>query len=164
MRQRQSTVDGQLGDGLAAGSHLLSGLGHVPAAAIVKTDVEHHARLGSCAELGAAQRGLHFGRQTLAVADKIQADPVFLKIRHFIDHRMNQQLHQARYFFSGTVPVLGGKRKNSQHADAALNTGFDTATQRHHALLMAGQARQKPLGGPAPVAIHDDGHVLRHVV
>ena len=40
--------------------------------------------------------------------------------------------------------------------DAELERGLDRAPHAFHALAMAFGARQTALGGPAPVAVHDD--------
>ena len=38
---------------------------------------------------------------------------------------------------------------------------MNTSSERIHALLMACYTGQKPLGRPTPIAIHDDGHMMR---
>src|SRR5256885_14636959 len=70
--------------------------------------------------------------------------------------------HETGNLLFGAVPVLGRESEDGQDLHAALDAGAGTAAQRFHALLVAGQSRQKAAIGPASIAIHDDGNMARH--
>ncbi len=73
--------------------------------------------------------------------------------------RGDEQAHQDRDFLGRTAPVFRTERKKGEVFDAAFCAGFDDAAHRFHALGMARHARQEAFGGPASIAIHDDGNV-----
>src|SRR4029077_897132 len=58
-------------------------------------------------------------------------------------------------------PVLRAEREYRQVLDAERARRADGAAQGLDAAAMPLDARQPALRGPAPVAIHDDGHVSR---
>src|SRR5437016_13733062 len=59
------------------------------------------------------------------------------------------------------APVLGGEGIEREVADAAAPAGFDPRSDRFLADAVPLQAREAALLRPAPVAVHDDGHVAR---
>ena len=62
---------------------------------------------------------------------------------------------------AGPLPVLDGERIQRQHAEAETRGGLDGVAHGIDARAMAFHARQVALGGPAAVAVHDDGDVRR---
>jgi len=49
----------------------------------------------------------HLGRQTRALAHKVQANAIFFELRHLARQRHRQQFHEARDLIDRTVPVFG---------------------------------------------------------
>ena len=64
----------------------------------------------------------------------------------------------------GTLPVLDGERVQRQDLDAEPGGRLDDVADRFDAGAMALDPRQVSLRGPAAVAVHDDGDVLRQPV
>src|SRR5689334_8670509 len=65
---------------------------------------------------------------------------------------------------AGTLPVLRRERIQRKHANAEFDACFDDASGVLGARPMTGETRQPAVARPTPVAIHDDGHVMRHHV
>src|SRR5204863_3623581 len=62
------------------------------------------------------------------------------------------------------VPVLRRERVEGEEAQPRRIGGADDRAGGLDTLAVAGHARQPALGGPAPVAVHDDGDVRGHRV
>src|SRR5262245_7167686 len=78
----------------------------------------------------------------------------------------NEALHQPHEVVDLTGrarPVLRGKTVDREVLDAELHGRAHRAAYRFHAAPVSLRTRQATLGGPTPVAIHDDGDVARHL-
>jgi hypothetical protein len=141
----------------------LCGLDDVPAPAVVEADVENQPVVGGGADLGLGQPLTYLRRQGTAVTRKKQARAPLAQGRHLAHQGLGQQVHQAGNLVGRTLPVLGREGKDRQDTHATVQAQVQHPTQRFDTLAVAGQSRQETLPGPAPVAVHDDGDVARHV-
>src|SRR5262249_47071696 len=74
-----------------------------------------------------------------------------------------QEGHEPVHLARRALPVLGRERVQGEVADAELAAHLD---DRAHGVLphpVPLEAREAALLCPAPVAVHDDGHVARQV-
>ena len=113
--------------------------------------------------LGIMDKLHQFRFEARQVSDHPEADAVLVQLAHFLFKSPDKQLHKERYFFGGAPPVLTAEREQRQIFDAEPVTGAHRAAHRLDPALMAGDARQEALLGPASIAIHDDGDVPRHL-
>src|SRR5690606_18753852 len=97
------------------------------------------------------------------ITHDVQAHALRAQFVDFFFERLHEQPHEQRDFFLRPPPDLGTERKQCQVAHASAATRFDHPSYRLHAAGVAGRTRQKALRGPAPVAIHDDRQMSRHL-
>src|SRR5690606_9508927 len=72
-----------------------------------------------------------------------------------------QQAQQVADLGGRTRPVLRAEREDGEIGDAEFARGADGLAQRLDAPPVSFRPRQAARGGPAAVAIHDDGDVPR---
>ena len=84
--------------------------------------------------------------------------------RQFLLEIFAKQAHQEIHFRLGPAPVLHGKSVQRQRGKMQARAGFDGLAGGAHAGAVPGDAWQMALLRPAPVAIHDDGHVARQTL
>jgi len=86
-----------------------------------------------------------------------------MQLAHFAAQRRHEQLHEEGDFLGRAAPVLGTEGEQGQVADATACRSFDRGAHGIKATAVPGHARQVTLGGPAAVAVHDDGNVARRI-
>src|SRR5690606_16150304 len=100
-------------------------------------------------------------RKAAAVADQAQTDVVPDQAAGLALQSAQEQLHQLRYFARRPLPVLAAEGKQGQRLDAQPAARFGHHTGGLHPFSVTGVTRQGACLGPATVAVHDDGHMLR---
>ena len=80
-----------------------------------------------------------------------------------VDEILVQQRHQEVEFGLRPLPVLAAEAVERELAEAEPAAFFDGGADALHAAGVALDARQAAFLGPAAVAVHDDGDVLRHL-
>ena len=113
--------------------------------------------------LRVADQGLDAAVKFGGVADHAQAYALGVEVADFFLQVEGKQTHQAAHFFEGAAPVFGTKSKQSEVANAALAAGLHDGAHAARTHGMAGRLGQAARTGPAAVAIHNDGDVLRQV-
>src|SRR5215469_3718364 len=88
----------------------------------------------------------------------------FVQIGKIVTDEAAQQRQQIANFRWRSRPVFGAERKDGEHGNAEIAGGTHGLAQRLDAAAMTFHARQAARRRPAPVAIHDDGNVTRHVI
>ena len=76
----------------------------------------------------------------------------------------HHQFHQAVHFRLRPVPVLLGEGVEGKILHSRLHGGFGAGADALHPFHVPIDAFFAPGFRPAPVAVHDDGDVLRYVV
>ena len=100
--------------------------------------------------------------QLVGAPDGHHAHVLFVQAVHLGQHRGGEQVHEADDLVLRALPVLGRERVDGQIAHAHVGRAADGFAHRLDTGLMAEQAVLPPLFRPAAVAVHDDGHMLRH--
>ena len=104
---------------------------------------------------------LHKLRQAVNLAHHFQLHVVTIQFGDFTFKVTRQILHQHVHFFLGPVPIFDREGVQREIFDV------DLARRTHHrahglgAMPMAFDTRQTSLFRPAPIAVHDDGHMRR---
>ena len=104
---------------------------------------------------------LHVLRQAVNLADHFEVDVVLVQFRRLGLEIVDEIFHQRIHLVLGPVPVLGGKGVEREILDAEFPRRADDFARRIRAAPVPLDARQTMLFRPAPVAVHDDGDVLR---
>ena len=104
---------------------------------------------------------LHVFRQAVNLPDDLQPHVVLVQLRRLGLEVMDEIFHQRIHLVLGPVPVLGGKGVEREIFDAEFAGGADDFARRIGATPVPLDAGQMPCPGPAAVAVHDDGNVLR---
>src|SRR5207249_5000116 len=112
---------------------------------------------------GGAQRPAHRQRQAAEAADGEQADLVLHHLAELGRQVAAEERHEPVDLARRAAPVLRGEGVEREVADAEAPAGLDYRPHRFLADAMPLQTRQAAPFGPAPVAVHDDGHVTRQV-
>ena len=110
--------------------------------------------------LGRANPVLSGRRKQLVAPDGAKADALLNETCALRGEVMFQESHQGADFLGRTIPVLLGKSVDSQGMDAELQAEGDHLSDGVDAFTMAGDARQSSKFRPAPIAVHDDGHMF----
>ena len=147
----------------AAGRHLggklLRGTRDLLARAVIEGDDERELVVVPGQILRFFEQAPDVGREIVAIADDAHMHAVAVEVGQIVANEAPQQAHQLADFGRRPRPVFGAEREYCQYADAEIAGGAHRAPQRLHAAPMSLPARQAARRGPAPVAIHDDGHV-----
>src|SRR6266508_2609301 len=104
-------------------------------------------------------RGQHEGRTPITPAEDGQSHTVPGERGPLAGELAPEQSHQAAHFVGRALPVVRRERIEGQRPDAEPGRGLDDPPHRRRAAPVASQPWQPSGGGPAPVAVHDDGHV-----
>lgn len=142
----------------------LRGLDHVPATTIVGAHREGDGLVVGRCGFGAGNEFLQHRGKARFVSNHLEADTVFV---HGVDLFLqigHEQVHEAGDFFFGTFPVFGAEGEQAQVGNAHFGAAFDDVSHPLGARSMAQGRWHQALFGPAPIAIHDDGYVLRQGV
>jgi len=102
------------------------------------------------------------GFEPFTLADDAHAHAAFVQLRQIVADEAAQQPHQFADFACGPRPVLGAEGEDGDDLDADFAGGADRASHRLDAAPVALDPRHAACRRPAPVAIHDDGDVVRH--
>ncbi len=140
----------------------LGSLGDIPLPAVVGRDLQNKTIAARRRGFRLAHRRLQFRMEARAVTNDPQTDVVVVEALGLATQRLEEQVHQGADFIGGALPVLTGEGKQGEHLDLGLGTHLDHRPHRIDTGLVAGDARQETLLGPAIVAIHDDRHMARH--
>ena len=102
------------------------------------------------------------GGQLVGAADVVHADVVVIHALDIADEVGLQQLHkEADLGLGATEIVLKREGVEGEEGQIDAGGGFYDELDAFSALLVAEEAFEGALAGPAAVAIHDDGDVLR---
>src|SRR5207244_2846231 len=110
---------------------------------------------------GGAQRLAHRRRQAAEAPDGEQADLMLHHLAELGRQVAAEERHEPVDLARRAAPVLGGEGVEREVADAEAPAGLHHRPHRLLADTVPLQARQAALLRPAPVAVHDDGHVAR---
>ena len=105
---------------------------------------------------------LHLGGELVGAADVGHADVVVVHALDVADEVGLEELHEEADLGLGAAQIVferEGVEGDPGKVDA--RGGFDDVLDGLGALLMAEEALEGALAGPAAVAVHDDGDVLR---
>jgi hypothetical protein len=103
-------------------------------------------------------------RHLVDAPDGSQADVVLVQFLDLGPQIEFQQMHQGGDFGPWPVPVLTGERVERQVLHAELAAGAHDGADAVRTAPVPFHARQAALLGPASVAVHDDGDVLRNLL
>src|SRR5271170_4830757 len=128
---------------------------------IVNGEAQMHARAVSCGGLGIGDYFAEGAGQTVAAADDADARAVGDAARGFRQKIFVQNIQNGADFGSGTLPVGGGKREEREGVNAEAWGGFDDGASGFGSGTVPGGPRKSLGGGPAAVAVRNDGYVQR---
>ena len=137
------------------------GLEDFVASAVVEGDVEGYAGVVAGDLFGAGDGVLQAGVQGVRVAEVDEADAGFVEGPGLGFNFLGEDGHQAVDFVGGAAPVFGGEGVEGDYGDAAFSEGGDDAADVGDATAVAVGAGPGAPGGPASVAVHNDGDVGR---
>ena len=139
----------------------LSGLHHVPSPAVVGTDREGDAGVAGGLRFGPHDEFLQHGGKAAFVTHHLQAHAVGAHVVHLFLQVGHEQAHEAGDFFGGALPVFGAEGEQAQVGHAHFSASLDDVAHLPCPGGMPHGRRHEAVFGPTPVAIHDDGNVLR---
>ena len=130
-------------------------------AAVIERDHQREFLVLAREVLRLRQQRQDFGVETGAVADHAHAHAAAVQLRQIVAHEALQQAHQVDDLFGRPRPVLGAEAVDGEDLDAEIARGPHGLAQRLDAAPVALAPRQAARGGPAPIAVHDDGDMQR---
>lgn len=86
------------------------------------------------------------------------------KFGKFLGNQAFKQIHQEIDFFERALPVFGGEGIGGEDGNAPVFAATDEFFEGFGSLAVSGDAKEVALFGPASVAVHDEGDVLREKV
>jgi len=128
---------------------------------VVDGEAEPEPRARGGGALGGPDRRDERDREPVASPDDVQANAVLEQPRRLGLEMAREQAHERRHLARRALPVVGGEGEQRQGGYALIGSGFDDSADGVGARAMAGGAGETAAGGPAAVAVHDDGHVER---
>ena len=134
-------------------------------AAVVEREGERGAGVGGCGLGRALHYLLHVFRQFVDAADEGQADVVAQHGFYFGGEVGLEEAHEEADFGAGAAQIVfEGKGVEGEIGKADAGGGFGDSADGFSAALMAEEALEAALVGPAAIAVHDDGDVARHAI
>src|SRR5271170_5854202 len=127
--------------------------------AVGQRDRQVEAGVGAGGGLGIGEAGLDVGGEAATVPDHAEPDAVGGEFGELGFDGAAQQAGEVGDLGGGAAPVLAAEGIEREPADALAYGGFDRAAHGFSAFPVAGDPRQVAGGGPASVAVHDDGDV-----
>ena len=103
----------------------------------------------------------HKSRQAIQLPDRPQPDVVLIHLRLLCFQVAGEEFHQRLDLRLRTVPILDGKGVQREVPDAQPRGTAQHGAHRLGTATVALDAGQTARGGPAAVAVHDDGDVRR---
>src|SRR6266540_5206592 len=138
-------------------SRRLDDLGPAP---VVEGDVERKAAIVAGQVDGVQDSLLQLRWKPIERADVPQPNAVGVKLSRLAVDHLAENLHQARDLVVRAAPVLGRESVQRQDLDPEFDTALDDPADVLGPSAMSCQPFEAALVRPAPVAIHDDRHVL----
>src|ERR671913_104994 len=134
------------------------------ASSIVERDVDVEAVVTRGEDLSLLHCFQHRGRQMLPSAQKTEPGTTLVQLRHFLTGRVEEELHERLYLSLWTCPVLGREGIEGKRLHPGASSGLKQGSEHRDTGPVACRARKPASLGPAPVAVHNDGHVTRSPV
>jgi hypothetical protein len=100
----------------------------------------------------------------LPSAQKTEPGTTLVQLRHFLTGRVEEELHERLYLSLWTCPVLGREGIEGKRLHPGASSGLKQGSEHRDTGPVACRARKPASLGPAPVAVHNDGHVTRSPV
>src|SRR5690606_16167159 len=97
------------------------------------------------------------------ITNHTQAYTLVTELADLFFESLHEKPHEQRDLVGRPAPVFGAEGKKGEKLYAAPTTGFDHSPYGLDAAHMPRRAGQKTLGCPAPVAVHNNGEVTRHI-
>ena len=146
---------------LHLGGEAAEGVDHLRAAAVVEGQGEGGAGVARGGVGGPGHLVLDVGGEVVGAADVADADVV---VHHALQVALEvalEQAHEEADLGAGAAQIVF-KREGVEREPGQADAGGGLRDQLHAlgALLVAEEALERALAGPAAVAVHDDGDVL----
>src|SRR5438552_14986026 len=148
--------------GLHATRERAKGVGQLVAPTLVERHRQGEPGVVWCLQRHVLESAAHGQRHAGRAADHAQPDLVLHQLRQLAIDRLLEQPHQHGDLVLGPAPVLRRERIEREEPQAHRVRRANDGARRLDALAVARHPGQAALGGPAPVAIHDDGDVRGH--
>ena len=150
-----------MGFGGEVGEDAADGVDDLGAGAVVEGEGEGGAGVFGGRLHGPLHGFLDFGREVVGAADVGHADVVVVHALDVADEVGLEELHEEADLGLGAAQVVF-KREGVEGEAGKVDArgGFDDVLDGFGALLVAEEALEGTLAGPAAVAVHDDGDVL----
>ncbi len=131
-------------------------------AAIIERDAHRHAVVLNCLLLCGAYLFLDIRRQGKRLADRLKPDIVRVNFLQFAADKPLEHPHQSRDLGLWPLPIFGREciKRNGLYAEP--RTRINDRAHRIGTCAMAKYSRLALQLCPTPVAVHDNGNVLRH--
>ena len=137
------------------------GVHQLRAAAVVQGQGERGAGVARRGFLGPAHLVLHLGGQLVGAPDIADADVVVHHALHVGLKIGLEQAHEEVDLGAGAAQVVfQGKGVEREPGQADARGGLGDQLHAFGALLVAQEALERALAGPAAIAVHDDGDML----
>src|SRR5829696_5934806 len=140
------------------------GVHDLRASSIVERDVDVEAVVTRGEDLSLLHCFQHRGRQMLPSAQKTEPGTTLVQLRHFLTGRVEEELHERLYLSLWTCPVLGREGIEDKRLHPGASSGLKQGSEHRDTGPVACRTRKPASLGPAPVAVHNDGHVTRSPV
>ena len=144
--------------------HGVERVGQLGSPSVIQRHHESHAGVARRLPHRVGDIAIHRFRQIRRAPDHQQADIVSLDRRQLALQVFAQQTHQKIHFRPRASPVFQRERIQRQAWQMQSRARLDDLARHLHARAMPRHARQMPPFGPAAIAIHDDGHMMRQAL
>ena len=137
------------------------GLQNIPATTVIQGQRQRDRAVVRSQFLRICNQCLHPGVKFRYVTNHPQTHPLGTQFADFFLQVELEQTHEGAHLFHRAAPVFGAEGEKCQVLHAALGTGSHNGThfaRTHRVPCRLGQTART---GPAAVAIHNDGDVLR---
>src|SRR6202030_1176321 len=125
--------------------------------AVIEGDDQRESVIAAGQVFRLLQQPANIGIEIVAFADDADADIVLVQIDQIVADEAAQQPEQIADFRRRARPVFRAEGENRQDGNAELVGRAHRLAQGLDAAAMPLHARQAAAGGPASIAIHDDG-------
>ena len=150
-----------VGLGGEVGEDLADGVDDLGAGAVVEGEREGGAGVFGGGLGGPLHGVLHFAGELVDAADVGHADVVVVHALDVADEVAPEELHEEADLGLGAAEIVFEREGvESEPGKVDAGGGLDDELDGFGALLVAEEALQGALAGPAAIAVHDDGDVL----